>query len=83
MLVPVFKNHLAMKTYTAAVIRVQSVLTSALDDMRSQRGSLVILLQGEMTVTAQGMGGPQSRSGNFGGRNIDHRLSQYGKHYGD
>ena len=67
----------------AVAIKVQSVLTSAFDEMKSQRGSVVILLQGEMTVPAQGMGGPQSRSGHFGERKMDYRLSQYRKHYGD
>jgi len=36
-----------------------------------------------MPVPVQGMGVPQSRSGHFGGRNMDHRLSQYRQHHGD
>jgi hypothetical protein len=71
----VFKKHLATKKYLAQVIRVQSVLTSALDDMNGQCGTLVIPLQGDMPVPAQGMGGPQSRSGHFGERNIHHQVS--------
>lgn len=34
--VPVFKKHPAMKTYLAVTIREQGILTSSLDEMKSQ-----------------------------------------------